>query len=92
MSNTRSARYHRRRKARLHARLGAVCARCEATEGLTIAHMRGDGGKHRYERGNAGEITRLLSLPDHVLLDQIALLCWPCHEEHDLAAGYLVRF
>jgi hypothetical protein len=103
MSNTRSARYHRRRKARLIARIGGehlgclpVCAKCgygpQDGTPLQIAHMRGNGGVERKARGNAGEITRLLSLPEEILLDEVTLMCEPCHVAHDTAAGYLVRF
>lgn len=91
MSNSRSARYHARRRTRLMDRLGAICERCSDTERarLQIAHIHGDGGQHRKARGNAGEITRLLALPLEILTEEVTLMCAPCHVENDLAAGYL---
>lgn len=88
------ARYHANRRARLLARLGNGCSapgcfREEPVHTLQVAHLHGNGGEMRAQRGSAGEITRLLSLSDEDLLAEVTLMCPPCHRAHDLAAGHL---
>lgn len=94
------ARYHASRRARLIARIGGVlrgflpvCQQCGygPHDGLPleIAHLHGNGGEMRARRGNAGEITRLLSMPEDELLQEVTLMCQPCHRAHDLAAGHM---
>lgn len=79
-----SARYHARRKAELHARLGDTCSDCGFdslfTGPLQVDHRLNNGIQARKERGNAGEITYMLSLADSILHEYAQLLCEPCHE------------
>lgn len=78
---TKYARYHANRRARLIERLGTACAECFIPDAqVEIDHIRGGGNEYRSARGNAGEISRLLSLPDHLLHEQAQLLCPPCHK------------
>ena len=80
-----SARYHARRKAELHARLGASCASCGFDAmyvgGLQVDHRLNNGILARQERGNAGEVTFMLGLADSILHEYAQLLCEPCHED-----------
>lgn len=85
---TSSARYHARRKARLHDRLGRTCASCGFHESFTgpmhVDHRFNNGIQARRERGTAGEITHMLALPDSILHEYAQLLCEPCHEDKTL--------
>lgn len=83
---SKHARYHARRRLRLLTRLGGFCP-CGSRERLHVDHVNGDGGLRRAERGSAGEITRLLALPDEELHAQVQLLCEPCHEAKSYARG-----
>lgn len=81
---TASARYHARRKAELHARLGASCASCGFDAlyvgGLQVDHRLNNGNTARQERGNAGEVTFMLGLADSILHEYAQLLCGECHD------------
>lgn len=89
LSLSRSARYHRTRRTRLLNALGRSCTFCGADVPVQIAHLHGNGGSQRRSLGNAGEITRLLGLSLEQLCQEVALLCGPCHVEHDRKAGHL---
>lgn len=82
---TKSARYHARRRTLLLARLGGACESCFVRDAsLEIDHIHGGGNDARRSKGNAGEITRLLSLPDPILYATVQALCPPCHADKTL--------
>lgn len=90
MSTTRSARYHRARRARLIARLGGLCVNCSTPDALEIDHIHGGGNAQRRTLGNAREVTRLLALDQPALWEQVQLLCNSCHKAKTFAlAGAL---
>lgn len=79
---SKSARYHARRRTALIARLGSSCNECYTPDAmLEIDHIHGGGNEARRTRGNAGEITRLLNLPDEALHATVQVLCPPCHAD-----------
>lgn len=82
---SKSARYHARRRVELLTRLGGSCNVCYTPDAmLEIDHIHGGGNEARRERGNAGEITRLLGLPLEALTAQVQALCPPCHADKTL--------
>lgn len=82
-----SARYHRRRRATLLARLGSACAHCRTQSGpLHVDHVYNNGVQARSTRGNAGEISYMLALPQPALRAYAQLLCVPCHDAKTWAA------
>lgn len=81
-TQTKSARYHARRRARLITALGGECVICQVQADvlrLEIDHIHGGGNEIRSRRGHAGEVSYLLALPSPTREEYVQLLCQPCH-------------